>query len=306
MNNSTEQVRIGIDLGGTKIELIALDRLGRTLQRTRVPTPVGNYRGTVETIRQLVSEFETTLDQQATVGIGMPGALSRMTGRVKNSNSICLNGQPFKEDLEFALNRQIQIENDANCLALSEAVDGAAAGMGVVFAVILGTGVGGGIVVDKKCLSGPNAIAGEWGHNPLPWPLEEELQNAALCYCGKKGCIETWLSGAGLSREFQHQTHQQLEAVEIAKLIERSDEVALQAFNVYSRRLAKSLASVINVIDPDVIVLGGGLSNLTPLYQFVPELWGEYVFSDRVDTVLRQAVHDDSSGVRGAAWLGAI
>jgi len=275
-------VRIGIDLGGTKIEAVALDADGEELLRRRVATPQGDYRGTVEAVRALVLELETTLGRSGTVGLGMPGAFSRVSGMVKNSNSVCLNGQPLKQDLETALGREIRAANDANCFALSEAVDGAGKGARVVFGVILGTGVGGGIVVDGKVLDGPNAIAGEWGHNPLPLPEAADLPLPA-CYCGRAGCIETYLSGPGLSRDGG-----------------AKDPAALAR---HEERLARALAGVINILDPDVIVLGGGLSAIGTLYTNVPRLWTRYVFSDRVDTRLAKNVHGDSSGVRGAAWL---
>ena len=275
-------MRIGVDLGGTKIEAVALDADGAELLRRRVATPQGDYRGTVAAVRGLVAELESTLGRRGTVGLGMPGAFSRVSGLVKNSNSVCLNGQPLKQDLETALCREIRAANDANCFALSEAVDGAGKGARVVFGVILGTGVGGGIVVDGKVLDGPNAIAGEWGHNPLPLPVGADLPLPA-CYCGRAGCIETYLSGPALSRDG---------GAKDAATLARHEE-----------RLARSLAGVINILDPDVIVLGGGLSTIDTLYANVPHLWKRYVFSDRVDTRLAKNVHGDSSGVRGAAWL---
>jgi fructokinase len=276
------RMRIGIDLGGTKIEGIALDPAGAELLRRRVPTPRGDYRATVETIAALVRTLESETGRTGTVGVGMPGALSRLNGRVKNANSTCLNGQPLQDDLEVALSREVRLANDANCFALSEAIDGAGHGARVVFGVILGTGVGGGIVVDGKVLEGPNAIAGEWGHNPLPWPDEVDL-SLRPCYCGRAGCIETYLSGPALERERV-----------------QDDGSALAR---YERRLARALASVINVLDPDVIVLGGGVSNLDRLYDHVPQLWGAHVFSDHVATRLARHAHGDSGGVRGAAWL---
>jgi fructokinase len=264
-------LRIGIDLGGTKIEAIALDEAGREVFRKRVATPRGDYAATLATVASLVKE-----GGKGSVGIGIPGTLSRVTGLVKNANSTWLIGKPLKDDLERILGREIRVENDANCFALSEAVDGAGKGASVVFGVILGTGVGGGIVVDGKVLVGPNGIAGEWGHNPLPSPQPEDLPLRG-CYCGGAGCIETYLCGPAL---------------------ERDGDLAL-----YEERLARSLATVINVLDPDVVVLGGGVSNVERLYQDVPRLWGRYVFSDHVATRLARNVHGDSSGVRGAAWL---
>jgi fructokinase len=282
--------RIGIDLGGTKIEALALDREGREVFRKRVPTPRGDYDGTIAAVRALVQEIG-----EGTVGIGIPGAESRATGLIKNANSTWLIGKPLRGDLEKALGRPVRLENDANCLALSEAVDGAGKGARVVFGVILGTGVGGGIVVDGKVLIGANAIAGEWGHNPLPAPVEADLPHPE-CYCGRTGCIETYLSGPGLSRDHEQRTGQRRTAEEIVSLGDQSLER-------YVERLARALGSVINVLDPDVIVLGGGMSNVSRLYTEVPRIWGRYVFSDHVATRLAPPVHGDSSGVRGAAWL---
>jgi fructokinase len=282
--------RIGVDLGGTKIEALALDAAGREVFRKRVGTPRGDYDGTIAAVAALAREAGP-----GSVGIGIPGALSKATGLVKNANSTWLIGKPLKPDLEAALGREVRIDNDANCFALSEAVDGAGAGARVVFGVILGTGVGGGIVVDGKVLSGPNAIAGEWGHNPLPLPGEEDLPLAA-CYCGRKGCIETYLSGPGLARGHEQASGERLSPEDIAA--HRPQTLAR-----YHERLARSLALVVNIIDPEVIVLGGGMSNIASLYTEVPRLWGRYVFSDRVDTRLVPPAHGDSSGVRGAAWL---
>jgi predicted NBD/HSP70 family sugar kinase len=295
-------MRFGIDLGGTKIELIALGRSGEECWRRRAPTPQGDYRGTLETIWQLVLQAERELGRTGSVGIGTPGAVSRATGLLKNSNSVCLNGQPLIEDLERVLERPVRIANDADCFALSEASDGAAAGLPVVFGVILGTGVGGGIVVHGRLLEGPNAIAGEWGHNPLPWPVAEDLPEPE-CYCGKRGCIETFLSGPGLARDFFQHTGQSLTGPEILARADSGDAAANAAFQRYEDRLARGLAQVINLLDPDAIVLGGGLSNCARLYDEVPKRWGRYVFSDRVDTRLLPPRHGDSSGVRGAAWL---
>ena len=295
-------MRFGIDLGGTKIELIALDADGTEIWRRREATPQGDYWGTLETIRQLVVQAERELGETSSVGIGTPGAISRATGRLKNSNSVCLNGQPLLEDLEQKLERPVRIANDADCFALSEASDGAAAGLPVVFGVILGTGVGGGIVVNGRLLQGPNGIAGEWGHNPLPWPQVDEFPGPE-CYCGKRGCIETFLSGPGLARDFLQQSGQSLTGVEILARAESGDVAAEAAFQRYEDRLARGLAHVINLLDPDAIVLGGGLSNCDRLYANVPRQWGRYVFSDRVDTLLLPPCHGDSSGVRGAAWL---
>jgi fructokinase len=275
-------VRIGIDLGGTKIEGIALDDSGAMLVRRRVATPQGDYRATVEAVAALVRSIEAEIGRQCTVGVGMPGALSQVSGRVKNSNSTCLIGQPLQGHLEAALAREVRLANDANCFALSEAIDGAGRGVRVVFGVILGTGVGGGIVVDGRVLEGPNAIAGEWGHNPLPLPNEDDLP-LRPCYCGRAGCIETYLSGPALERDYA--------------------AVGELAWARYEARLARSLAGVINLLDPDVIVLGGGVSNVARLYASVPRLWTAHVFSDHVTTRLEKPTHGDSSGVRGAAWL---
>ena len=275
-------MRIGIDLGGTKIEGIALGDGGRELLRRRVPTPRDDYAGTVGAIAALVRAIEAETGRRGTVGVGIPGALSRLTGRVKNANSTWLIGQPLRGDLEAALGREVRLANDANCFALSEATDGAGRGARVVFGVILGTGVGGGIVVDGQVLVGPNAIAGEWGHNPLPLPAPEDLP-LRPCYCGRAGCIETYLCGPALARDGG-----------------AGDEAAIAR---YEARLARALAGVINLLDPDVIVLGGGVSNVARLYDTVPRLWGAHVFSDHVATRLAPPVHGDSSGVRGAAWL---
>ncbi|MPZ44549.1 MAG: ROK family protein [Betaproteobacteria bacterium] len=294
---------IGLDLGGTKTEIIALGPDGAELLRHRIPTPQGDYDATLDAIVHLVREAERELGTHATVGIGTPGAISAATGFIKNSNSTCLNGRPLKADLEARLGRTLRIANDANCFALSEAVDGAAAGAKVVFGVILGTGVGGGIVVDGKILTGANAIAGEWGHNPLPVLDAAELPGPA-CYCGRSGCIETWLSGPGLARDYRQATGRVLEAREIAERATQ-DAQCEAALARYEERLARALAQVVNILDPDVIVLGGGLSNIERLYRNVPRLWARHVFSDTIATRLTRNRHGDSSGVRGAAWLGA-
>ncbi|MBI3774924.1 MAG: ROK family protein [Gammaproteobacteria bacterium] len=295
-------IRIGIDLGGTKIEIVALDTEGAELYRQRVATPQGDYRGTLAAIVALIFAAEQTLGKQASVGIGTPGAISRATGRLKNSNSVCLNGQPLVQDLAALLNRQIRISNDANCFALSEASDGAAAGADVVFGVIVGTGTGAGIVVRGQVLEGPNAIAGEWGHNPLPWPRDDERPGAA-CYCGQHGCIETFLSGPGIVREHERATGIRNAVHEIVLRATQGDAACEATLKRYEDRMARALAHVINILDPHVIVLGGGLGNITRLYENVPRLWGKYVFSDCVDTQLVAPKFGDASGVRGAAWL---
>lgn len=295
-------MRLGIDLGGSKIEIIALDDSGKELLRRRVATPQGNYHATLQVIVGLVGDVEAQLGQRGPLGVGTPGALSRATGRLKNSNSVVLNGQLIRQDLEVLLQRKVQISNDANCFALSEAVDGAAAGASVVFGVILGTGVGAGIVVNGHVLTGPNGIAGEWGHNPLPWPQPNELPGPQ-CYCGKQGCIETFLSGPGMAKLHEQEMDVMLSPAEIVKSAEQGDVACEHSLQIYENRLARSLAHVINILDPDVIVLGGGMSNIERLYSNVPVLWGEWVFSDRVDTRLVRNKFGDSSGVRGAAWL---
>lgn len=295
-------MRIGIDLGGTKIEGIVLDATGREVIRRRMPTPTGDYAATLSAIAGLVADLDAASGGSASVGIGIPGALSPATGLVKNANSTWLIGNRLDKDLETVLNRPIRLENDANCFAVSEAADGAATGADVVFGVILGTGVGGGIVIAGRPLRGRNAIAGEWGHNPLPWPTDDERPGPS-CYCGLNGCIETFLSGPGLSNDFQATGGEAIAAKEIADRAAAGDPVAEATLQRYEQRLARALAGVINLLDPDVIVLGGGLSNLTRLYAHVPRLWSRWVFSDRVDTPLRKNRHGDSSGVRGAAWL---
>lgn len=293
---------LGIDLGGTKIEIIALDAAGRECLRRRVPTPQGDYTGTVAAVAGLVEAIESELGQRGRVGLGIPGAESATGGLIKNANSTCLIGQPLRRDLQTLLQRQIRIENDANCFALSEAVDGAGQGAGIVFGVILGTGVGGGIVVHERVLTGANHIAGEWGHNPLPYPEDEALP-PAVCYCGRRGCVETWLSGPGLTADHARHNNETLSPQDIEVRARQGDAACEATLQRYERRLAKALAQVINILDPEVIVLGGGLSNMDRLYSNVPVLWAEYIFSDIVHTRLLRNRHGDSSGVRGAAWL---
>jgi len=295
-------MRIGIDLGGTKIEIAALDADNRICLRKRVATPREGYNQTLTAIIDLVQQAEQELGCQPSVGLATPGAISPATGKIKNANSTCLNGEPLDHDLARLLGREVRIANDADCFTLSESVDGAAAGAASVFGVIIGTGTGGGIAINQQLLRGPNAIVGEWGHNPLPWPNSTELPGQD-CYCGNKGCIETWLSGPGFSNDYQRLTGKTLQAKEIAKLADKKDNDALVSLDCYINRMARSLASVINLLDPEVIVLGGGMSNIDCLYEQVPQQWGQYVFSDRIDTRLVKARHGDSSGVRGAAWL---
>jgi len=302
-------VRIGIDLGGTKIEAIALadtaTGAGATLLRRRVPTPAGDYAGILNAIAELVAVTENETGQTGTVGVATPGAISPSTGLLKNSNSTVLNGKPLDRDLEARLRRPIRMENDANCLTLSEAVDGAAANARVVFGVILGTGVGGGVVVNRQLHDGRNRIAGEWGHNPLPWARADELPGPG-CYCGKLGCIETFLSGAGLARDYRLRSGQPRTAVAVAEAAAAGDPLANECLELYRDRLARSLASIVNVLDPDAIVLGGGLSNLTCLYPSLPALLKSYTFSADAGTPIVRAMHGDSSGVRGAAWLWPV
>ena len=295
-------MRIGIDLGGTKIELAALDESGRILLRRRKSTPQGDYAATVEAIATLIEGAEDELGRRGSVGVGIPGAESAPDDAIKNANSTWLIGQPLRRDLQARLRRQIRLANDANCFALSEAIDGAGEDAAVVFGVILGTGVGGGIVAHRRVLTGVNRIAGEWGHNPLPLINEEGLP-PGRCYCGRFGCIETWLSGPGLCADHQRHGGESLTAEEIGARAEAGDGACDATLGRYERRLAKSLAQVINIVDPDVIVLGGGLSNVLRLYRSVPKLWCAHVFSDTVHTRLLPNRHGDSSGVRGAAWL---
>lgn len=294
--------RIGVDLGGTKAEAVALAPDGTEAARLRRPTPRGDYAGTVGLVAALVAEIEGRLGPARSVGIGIPGTVSPASGRVKNANSTWLNGRDLTADLEAALGRPVRIANDANCFALSEAADGAAAGAGSVFGVILGTGVGGGLVVEGRLVRGRNAIAGEWGHNPLPYADAAE-RDARPCWCGRTGCIETFLAGPALERDYRLATGRVLPAAEVPLASARGDAAARALLDTHAERLARALAGVINLIDPDVIVLGGGLSNLTALYRDVPARWGAWIFSDRADTALLPPAHGDSSGVRGAARL---
>lgn len=293
--------RIGIDLGGSKIEIAVLSAGGGEVLRRRVPTPSGDYPATLDAVEALVREAERERGARCSVGVAMPGALSLATGLVKNANSTCLNGRPLKQDLEERLGREVRVANDANCFALSEAVDGAGRSARVVFGAILGTGVGGGIVVGGEVLAGANAIAGEWGHNPLPMAGGEAI--TPPCYCGRAGCVETWLSGPGLAADHERAGGERLDAEAIALRAAAGDAACEATLARYESRLARALAVVVNIVDPDVIVLGGGLSKLARLYDRVPALWGPHVFSDEVRTRLLPPVHGDSGGVRGAAWL---
>ena len=295
-------LRIGIDLGGTKIELAALDAAGAIRLRRRVPSPAHDYGAVVAAIGELVEAAERELGAPATVGVGTPGATSLATGRIKNANSTVLNGRPLRDDLQRRLRREVRLANDANCFALSEAVDGAAEGAPIVFGVILGTGVGGGLVVDGRPVEGANAIAGEWGHNPLPAPAPEDLP-LPPCYCGRRGCIETYLSGPGLAADHARRHGEGGDAREIAARAQAGDAACEATLARYEARLARALATLVNVVDPHVIVLGGGVSNLARLYESVPRLWGAHVLSDTIATRLVPPRHGDSSGVRGAAWL---
>lgn len=291
-------MRIGLDLGGTKISGVVLDNSGREVLRRRRPTPRGDYRATLETIRNMVDELEAAAGEPCSVGIGCPGAVSPQSGLIKNANSTHLIGKAFDKDLADILKRPIRLENDANCLALSETVDGAAKGAQSVFAAILGTGVGGGIVIDGQLRRGRNAIAGEWGHTPLPWPDQSELPGRP-CYCGRTGCIETWLSGPGLAADYGETTTSE----QLVARAEHGEAAAQATVARYRHRLARALATVVNLLDPDVLVLGGGLSRVAALYEGLSEIMADYVFSDVFETPIRPAMHGDDSGVRGAAWL---
>lgn len=315
---TTPDLRLGIDLGGSKIEVLAMDRAGQTLIRNRVPTPKDDYEAILSAITQLILSTEKELSARGSVGIGIPGSLSKATGKVKNANTTCLIGRDLKGDLEARLARPVRVANDANCFTLSEASDGAAASASSVFGVILGTGVGGGLVVNRSIIGGVNSIAGEWGHNPLPWPTYRDTPQQP-CYCGQHGCIETYLSGPGMAEQARLQHGVNLQANELLNLhpspfenrahfalCASKDSTLTESERVYAEyidRLARGLATVINLFDPDVIVLGGGVSNVDGLYEDVPKRWGKYVFSDQVETQLLQNQHGDSSGVRGAAWL---
>ena len=302
MIDRTRGVRIGVDLGGTKIAAIALDERGATLGRVRFASPRGDYGQTLDAIADAIDQVERQAGARGTVGIGTPGAISPATGLLRNSNSTWLNGRPIQGDLERRLARPVRVANDANCFALSEAIDGAGADATVVFGVIIGTGTGAGIVVDRRVLTGRNAIAGEWGHNPLPWPRDDERPGPA-CYCGRHGCIETFLSGPGLAADHATVTGVALTPERIAAHATGGDGACLATLDRYTDRMARALAHVINIVDPDVIVLGGGLSNVDSLYRTVPARWDRHVFSDAVATRLLRNAHGDAGGVRGAAWL---
>jgi fructokinase len=298
----TEHIRIGIDLGGTKIEILAIDQDGKELVRHRVATPRGDYEGSIKLMADLVDEVERETGHRGSVGVAIPGTISANTGLVKNANSVWLIGKPLDQDLSAAMRREVRCVNDANCLAVSEATDGAGAGFEVVFAVILGTGTGAGITFRGRPHNGPNGIAGEWGHNPLPWPSADEFPGPS-CYCGKHGCLETWVSGSGLEADYQRSTGTHRTGREILALTERGDAAAEASVRRYESRLARGLTHVINLLDPDVIVLGGGMSRIQRLYPALQAQMKTYVFGKEFDTPIRAAVHGDSSGIRGAAWL---
>jgi fructokinase len=305
MSGRLDPLRIGVDLGGTKVEFVALNSAGRELFRERVATPRDDYPGTIEAIAGGVVRIERQVGVpagHATVGVGIPGTISATTGTVKNANSTWLNGKPFDRDLSQALGRTVRCANDANCLAVSEATDGAGAGKRLVFAVILGTGCGGGIAVDARVHDGRNGVSGEWGHNPLPWMQPDEFPGAP-CYCGKRGCIETWISGTGLARDYQRATQDQLRGEQIMARAESGDPAAVSALERLENRLTRALAQIVNVLDPDIIVLGGGLSRVERLYSTVPPALKQWVFGKEADTPIVPAKHGDASGVRGAAWL---
>lgn len=301
-SNAMPEMRIGVDVGGTKIEALAIDGEGRELARYRVDTPRGEYQGTIDAIVGLIGRLETETDMTGSVGVGIPGSISAKTGLVKNANSTWLNGRPLDKDLAAALGREVRLSNDANCFAVSEATDGAAAGQNVVFGVIIGTGCGGGVAIDGRVHAGPNGVAGEWGHNPLPWQSEEE-NPGPVCYCGKFGCLEMWVSGTGLARDYHIVTGRERTARQIITDFEAGDRDAAVMVDRLEDRLARGLANVINILDPDVIVIGGGLSQASHLYESVPKRLPKYVFGGEADTPIVQAKFGDSSGVRGAAWL---
>jgi fructokinase len=298
----SDRIRIGVDLGGTKIEVLAIDRDGKELARHRVATPRHDYAGSIKLMADLVDRLERETGRSGTVGVAIPGSISAVTGLIKNANSVWLNGKPLDQDLAAAMQREVRCVNDANCLAVSEATDGAGAGAAVVFAAILGTGTGAGIAFHGRAHNGPNGIAGEWGHNPLPWPSAEEYPGPA-CYCGKHGCLETWISGSGLEDDYARTIGARLKGPEILALSARGDAQAEAAMRRYESRLTRGLAHVVNVLDPDVIVLGGGMSRIERLYPALKAHLKDYVFGKEFATPIRPALHGDSSGIRGAAWL---
>jgi fructokinase len=306
MTGIDSDICLGVDLGGSKIEVVALNKQAGIIKRKRVATPQGDYCASMRAVTDLVLAFEADLGlTELSVGIGLPGSISPATGLLRNANSTCLNGHALKQDIEQLLARPVVLSNDANCFALSEATDGTAAGANIVFAVIIGTGAGAGLVVEGHVINGANGIAGEWGHNPLPWPDPAEYPGPK-CWCGLRGCIETWLSGPGMARDHQEQTGQFASAKSIVAASQTGDKQAEATLWRYEQRLARALAQIINVLDPDVIVLGGGMSNISRLYKNVPAIWGFYIFSDCIDTRLVPPAYGDSSGVRGAAWLGSL
>ena len=329
-----EKSRLGIDFGGTKTEIIGLDASnGKELYRKRIPTVPDDYKANLENFKNLVIEAERTLGMTGTVGMGIPGSISMDDGCVKNSNAVYMNGQPLQTDINELLDREVRIQNDANCFAVSEAVDGAARGAKIVFGVIIGTGCGGGVAIDAKAVTGINGVAGEWGHNPLPKPrmyvpeipadpfandtphedthhypfltMDESWNEypGPVCYCGHRNCQELWMSGTGFKRDYQHVTGEDLSTHDVIVNVKQGESKAVAAFERYVDRLARGLGVVINLIDPDVIVLGGGMSNVAMIYDELPKVWGKYITSDVVHTQLKPALHGDSSGVRGAAWL---
>jgi len=296
------EMRIGIDLGGTKIEALAIDNQGMELARYRIDTPREDYGATIMAMGGLVRRLEEQTGKTGTVGAGIPGSISRISGLVKNSNSTWLNGRPLDRDLSAALGREVRVANDANCMAVSEATDGAAAGKRVVFGVILGTGCGGGVAIDGRVHEGPNGVAGEWGHNPLPWPKPEEYPGPE-CYCGKRGCMEMWISGTGIALDYETVNGVAKSARELVSMFEAGDQEAAAAMERFEDRLARGLAQVINILDPDVIVVGGGVSRMEHIYSGLPKKLPAYVFGREVSTPIFPAKYGDSSGVRGAAWL---
>lgn len=303
--STKNKIRIGVDLGGTKIEFVALERDGRELHRHRIATPRHDYDGTIRAIKEGVEKIEAELKRSGSVGIAIPGTISRITHTVKNANSTWMIGRPFDRDMSMALNREVRCANDANCLAVSEATDGAGAGQHLVFAVILGTGCGGGLAINGRVHDGRNGVAGEWGHTALPWMRPEEYPGV-VCYCGLKGCIETWVSGTGLEADYERATKTKLKGKEIIARSEKGEAAALASLERYEDRLTRSLAQLVNILDPDIIVLGGGVSQVPRLYQNVPKRLKEYVFGREADTPIVVAKHGDASGVRGAAWLWAL